>query len=128
MSALPLPKQNKTLSLIRGIIKDWLEGIPAFKVSDWRSFIIVFDIVYNDKLAVIEFKEDHLLINLPMPDDPYTFVTLSLKGVLGGRRIDYSDPDLHAEVKRVVNSAYGRRSQPSARGDTKKISSSRTAP
>jgi len=122
---IPLPRQSKIVGLIRGVIKGWLDTTPAFKVNEWRNFLIILDSVYNDKLAIIEFKEDHLLVNLPMPQDPYTFVTLSIKGVLGGRRLDYSDPDLHLEIKRAVNSAYEHHRQSGPSGHSKEVSRSR---
>ena len=105
--AIRLPKIRE---IIRKTIKDWLEADSSFTAKYFGTYLIIHDASCGTQLAVIEFGEDHLVINVPLLQDDNYLARLSL--LIGmasdGQKILYSDPGLRTRVKFVVNQAHQR--------------------
>ena len=98
----------KLLGIIRKTIKNWLDSTPSFAATYFSTYLIVREAAGGSQLAVIEFKDDHLIVNVPLPQEYNCLARLSLLTGMAsdGHKILYSDPKLHTRVKFVVNRAY----------------------
>ena len=102
----PVVQLSGILGIIRKTIKNWLDSTPAFTATYSGSYLVVRDAIYGSELAIIEFKEDHLIINVPQTEGISEDAPWLLGITETGQKIFYSDPKLHTRVKSVVNQAY----------------------